>query len=78
MGEKEEFVELTVKVKGRKQFIEPLKEVNYFGMTEDEFWKRAFYEIIESRMNEMPLNNMRSFEHKHGLDILSEESGWYA
>ena len=42
MGEKEEFVELTVKVKVRKQFIEPLKEVNYFGMTEDEFWKRAF------------------------------------
>lgn len=74
---KEEFVELTVKVKVRKQFKELLKEVNYFGMTEDEFWKRAFYEFIESRMNEMPLNDIRRLEREHGLDTLAEEGGWY-
>ena len=78
MDEKDELVELTVKVKVRKRFLELLKDIKYFGMTEDEFWKRAFYNIIESQLNEMSLNHIRSVEHKYGLDVLSEESGWYA
>ena len=67
MGEKEEYVELTIRVP--KRLMDMLEQENYFGWSKEDFFVVAVKRGISCEVNDMDIDELSKFREKYGEDL---------